>query len=73
MFLSDMKEGQTGVISAVNFDNSFKTRLNDMGFCDGESVICIKRSVMSSPILYRVKGAGVALRKSDAKHIEVVL
>lgn len=73
MFLSDMKEGQVGVISAVNFDNAFKIRLNDMGFCDGEPVKCVKRSVMTSPILYIVKGAGIALRKSDAEHIEVVL
>jgi Fe2+ transport system protein FeoA len=66
-----MREGQVGVISAVNFDNPFKIRLNDMGFCIGENVKCVKISVMTSPILYFVKGTSVALRKSDAKYIEV--
>jgi Fe2+ transport system protein FeoA len=73
MILSNMKEGQVGVISAVNFDDAFKIRLNDMGFCDGEQVECVKRAVMTSPIIYKVKGAGIALRKSDAKFIEVKL
>jgi ferrous iron transport protein A len=73
MYLSDMREGQVGVISAVNCDKIFKIRLNDMGFCNGESVKCLKKSVMSSPILFLVKGTSIALRKKDAMQIEVIV
>lgn len=73
MFLSNMKEGQSGVISSLDFDTEFKTRLNDMGFCIGENVVCIKRAMLSSPILYSVKGSNIALRSVDAKRIGVRL
>lgn len=73
MFLSDMRESQTGVISSLDFDREFRIRLNDMGFCKGENVVCIKRAMLSSPILYNVKGSNIALRKVDAKRIGVRL
>lgn len=73
MFLSDMKENQIGVISTIDFDDAFTQRLEDIGFCKGENVKCIKIASLSSPILYRVKGSDIALRKSDAGRIGVIL
>lgn len=73
LFLSDMRENQLGVISAINFSNSFSKRLADMGFSKGEKVECIKISTFSSPILYRVKGSNIALRRVDAKRIGVIV
>lgn len=71
MFLSDIKEGRCAVISALNFNSEFKIRLRDMGFCEGEKVLCIKKALLHSPILYRVKDSNIALRRVDAKRIEV--
>lgn len=72
MFLSDLNENQLGVISDFKFEKNFENRLKDMGFCKGEEVKCVKKAVFHSPILYFVKGANVALRKSDACRIEVI-
>lgn len=72
MFLSDLSENQFGVISDYSFERSFESRLKDMGFCKGEKVKCVKKAALHSPILYYVKGANVALRKSDACRIEVI-
>lgn len=73
MFLSELKDGQSGVISSLNFDAAFSRRLSDMGFCRGESVRRICASSFGSPILFAAKGGTVALRKGDAEHIEVSL
>ena len=73
MLLYDLKEGQSGKLTALLFDTKLSERLRDMGFCEGETVSCVKRAAFKSPVLYRVKGSLVALRKSEALKIEVVL
>jgi len=73
MFLSDLKENQSAVIVLSENESAFGRRLCDMGFCEGERVLCVKRSVFGSPVLYRVKDSNAALRKADAKRIEVIL
>ena len=57
MFLSDMNEKQSAVISKINISDDFSRRLCDMGFIKGEKVICIRKALFSSPILFSVKGA----------------
>ena len=71
MFLSDIKEGKYAVIRSLNFNGEFRVRLRDMGFCEGEKVRCLKRALLKSPILYRVKDSSIALRRVDAERIEV--
>ncbi len=73
MFLYDLKEGQSAELKALLFDKKLSERLRDMGFCEGERVTCIKRAAFKSPVLYRVKGSLVALRKTEAQRIEAVL
>lgn len=73
MFITDMCEGQSGIITALDFDKEFCTRLNDLGFCKGEKIVCVKKALLSSPILYQVKGSNIALRKNDADRIEVAV
>jgi Fe2+ transport system protein FeoA len=73
MLLSEMKAGQTAKISDINIDTVFAGRLRDMGFTDNEQVRCIRCAVLSSPILYNVKGSSIALRKSDADLIGVMI
>ena len=73
MLLSDMKEKQKGVIIRNNASGEFGGRLRDMGFTVGEEIICRRKALFSSPILFTVKGSSVALRKKDAVKIEVLL
>ena len=71
MVLCELAEGRKGCISSVNVEGGFAKRLRDMGFCEGEEVVCIRRAAFSSPILFSVKNSRIALRKDDAKMIEV--
>ncbi len=72
MFLYDLKEGQKAKISALSAGAEFAARLRDMGFCEGEEILCVKKSAFKSPVLYRVKGSLFSLRKCDALKIGVV-
>ena len=73
MFLSELADGQSGVISSLNFQADFARRLSDMGFCNGERVKRICAGAFGSPILFLAKDSAVALRKCDAESIEVTL
>lgn len=71
MYLSDVPVGSQAVISSLDFSPLFSKRLRDVGFCEGDDVTCVRRALLSSPILYYTKGSFVALRKSDAGRIGV--
>lgn len=71
MLLTNLKCQVSAKIIKVNADDSLKRRLYDLGFFPGNNVKCILRSPFSSPILYQVNGALIALRKNDANEIEV--
>ena len=73
MLLSDLKEEQSGVVIHINASSAFANRLRDMGFNEGERVKCVKRAVLSSPVLYNTKSSNIALRCTDAAKIEVRL
>jgi Fe2+ transport system protein FeoA len=66
MRLNELKEGRSAIITFIDAVPSFQKRLRDIGFCEGERVHCVKRAVLGSPVLYRVKGTLLALRKGDS-------
>lgn len=71
MRLNALREGERAVITFIDAVPSFQRRLRNIGFCEGESVLCVKRAVLGSPVLYAVKGTAVALRKCDSVVIGV--
>lgn len=73
MKLSDLKENQAGVITAVGNVPSGRIRLRDLGFCEGEPVACLFVGAFREISVYEVKNTAVALRESDARGIEVEL
>ncbi|MGN0521795.1 MAG: ferrous iron transport protein A [Eubacterium sp.] len=73
MRLSQMKENQTGVITAVKSNNKLQRRLFDMGFVSGQEIKCTNIAMSGSPIAYSIRGSKIALRKKDADFIGVIL
>lgn len=73
MRLSQMKENDVGKITSVSNSLKIKNRLFDMGFITGQKIKCTNIGLKGSPIAYNVRGCTVALRKSDADMIGVVL
>ena len=73
MMLSDLKEMQWATIIRLPDDYMFSLRLCEMGLCQGQKIQCVTRSPFSSPVLYCVKDRLLALRRADAKRIEVTI
>lgn len=73
MMLSDLKEMQWATIIRLPDDYMFSLRLCEMGLCQGQKIQCVTRSPFSSPVLYCVKDSLLALRRADAKRIEVTI
>ncbi|MCI8574847.1 MAG: ferrous iron transport protein A [Bacilli bacterium] len=71
MTLADTQVGEISKILSIHHETEIKRRLYDLGFFPGSFIECVLISPFKSPILYKVNGALIALRASDAKKIEV--
>ena len=69
--LSALKDGCKAYVVSVDAPNIQKIRLNDLGFLKGESVERLYASPLGSPVVYRVMGREVALRRSEARCVVV--
>ncbi|MGN1317926.1 MAG: ferrous iron transport protein A [Lachnospirales bacterium] len=71
MNLTDLSIGQKGIIEYIDEKCDNKLRLTELGFSSKTEIIPLHRSFSGSITAYFVKGAVMALRKSDARHIMV--
>ena len=71
--LCDVQPGQDVCIDAVEdaLDPVVRRRLGALGFRPGEQVTCLRRAPMGCPILFRVCGAEVCLRKEQARSVRI--
>lgn len=70
--LSELKEGQKGIITKVLGKGSFRKRLIEMGFVQGKEVELIKFAPLKDPIEFKIMGYLVSLRRSEASLIEIL-
>ena len=68
---SDLKNGERARIIKIGRIGELKKRLVDMGVTAGEIVKLERNAPLGDPQEYIVKGTGIAIRKEDAKNIEV--
>ncbi|MGM9816677.1 MAG: ferrous iron transport protein B [Lepagella sp.] len=73
MKLSDLKNGDKAYIADIEASPICKTRMKDLGFLNGESVERLYASPLGTPIVYRIMGQQVSLRRSEAECIGVTL
>lgn len=71
--LSQLKEGESCIIERLEMERNMRCRLNELGFISGTRVICLQKSFSGDPTAYFVKGAVIALRKSDASRIKIAV
>lgn len=71
--LCDMKPGDSQRVDSVlqAADPAVRRRLEALGFRPDEEVTCVRRAPMGCPILFRVCGADICLRKEQARMITV--
>jgi Fe2+ transport system protein FeoA len=71
MLLSEMKEGQTGVINRVGGNGVLRRRILEMGILKGSEIYIEKYAPLKDPLELIVKGYHLSLRVEEAAQITV--
>lgn len=71
MKLCDLKNGEKAKIVKIGKIGELKKRLVDMGITAGEIIKLERNATLGDPQEYIIKSTGIAIRKEDAKNIEV--
>ncbi|OFX32890.1 MAG: ferrous iron transport protein B [Bacteroidetes bacterium GWA2_32_17] len=72
MNLSDLKTGETGIITKVVGHGAFRKRITEMGFVKGKKVKVIKNAPLQDPVEYEIMDYKVSLRRTEAQLVEVI-
>ncbi len=67
-----MKKNEKGVISKIHADSNLKSRFNSFGIAKGSEFLIENCSPNKQNIEIEVRGVHLALRKEEAKLIEVI-
>jgi ferrous iron transport protein B len=70
--LSELNNGEKGVISLIRGRGEFRKRIIEMGFIRGKVVTVIKSAPLQDPVEYRIMDSNVSLRLDEAARIEVL-
>lgn len=69
--MREMKENQTGTISAIKVKGELGRRIRDMGLVPGTTVTVQGRAPLFDPVALKVMGFTLTLRNNEADQIEV--
>lgn len=69
--LSDLAPGETATVLELTAAGVMRRRFSDIGLVPGAPVACVGRSPAGDPSAYRIRGAVIAIRASDAAGVRV--
>ncbi len=72
MNLSELQQGEKGIIVKIRGRGVFHKRITEMGFVRGQEVEVVRRAPLGDPLEYNIMGYNVSLRRSEAQLIEIV-
>jgi ferrous iron transport protein A len=67
--LSELKVGQTAVVSTLNLPPAVQHHLMHMGIMPDATVLAVRRAPAGDPTVYAVDGIEIALRRETAASI----
>ncbi len=67
--LSALREGESAYVTEVSAGPAMDRRLTDLGLVRGTRVTCVLRSPAGDPCAYLIRGALIALRRTDAEGV----
>ncbi|MBN2635456.1 MAG: ferrous iron transport protein B [Prolixibacteraceae bacterium] len=71
IFLTDLHDNDTAVITSVSGQGAFRKRITEMGFIKGKTVRVIKNAPLQDPVEYEIMGYNISLRRREASMIRV--
>jgi len=69
--LSGLQPGQRGKVTAIDVPGSMRGRVMEMGFTIGTVIEVVRFAPMGDPMEFKVRGAHISLRKTEAAAIRV--
>ena len=66
MRLSSLAPGERGNVIKILAEGDMRRRLIDIGLVEKTEISCLGRSPLGDPSAYFIRGAVIALRKTDA-------
>lgn len=69
--LAQLRVGQSARVTAVSLNGAKRTRMQELGFLPGACVTALLESPFGDPVAYGVLDTVIALRRSDARQIEI--
>lgn len=70
--LADLAPGHSAVIGELALPPAAAEPLMDLGLVAGSQVLAVRRAPGGDPVVYRVDGAEIALRRETTRHISVL-
>ena len=67
--VSRIRPGQRARVVRMEVREELRRRLRDMGLIEGTLVECLHKAPLGDPAAYQIRGAVIALRKSDSAGI----
>ena len=69
--LNLLKRNQRGIIAQVRGEGDVQQRLQEMGLIDGVEIEVLRHAPLGDPMEIRVLDSNLALRRSEAMHVEL--
>jgi ferrous iron transport protein B len=69
--LSELKPGQSAVVTGLPADENLAIRLREMGLLKGTGIVFIRSAPMGDPMEFRLRGFELSIRRSDAAQVMV--
>ncbi|MBQ9393271.1 MAG: ferrous iron transport protein A [Oscillospiraceae bacterium] len=69
--LAELAVGQSARVTAISLRGAKRMRLQELGFLPGGRVTALQESPFGDPVAYGVLDTVIALRRSDARSIEI--
>jgi ferrous iron transport protein A len=72
--LADLAPGRRATVLGVvdGGDAGVARRLGELGFTPGATVEAVRRAPLRDPVIYRVKGYEICLRRAQAAYVRTV-
>ncbi|HKQ60776.1 MAG TPA: FeoA family protein [Candidatus Polarisedimenticolaceae bacterium] len=69
--LTELREGEHGVLEQIDLDAEDTRRVMELGFIPGTRIVVGRSAPGGDPRVYRVDGSEVALRRETARRLHV--
>ncbi len=70
--LDRLPVGERGKVLSISLEGAMRRRFMDLGLVPGTVIEAVRVSPSGDPKAYRIRGAVIGIRKSDAGKIQVI-